>query len=248
MDRRVQKSDKYAHIKGTLDTGMTVEKIQTVTAREYSKRRDEIFFRLKRQQLFQLYSEYEGQNEEDILDCPYEEASEPRVVTYDQYDEPDYEQPYLILDLRSAEEFHECHLLRARSFPYAMLRRDHLHPDVYKFRNKPESLIIVYCDDEKISREAAKVLVDRGTDNIFLLTGGIIEFAGDYPEFVEGVHPAHERVVAAASATRSRTNKSYSSCRGTRKMCSSDFPNLRYPRRNLLNICVLADYVSKCVL
>lgn len=215
MDRRVQKSDKYAHVKGTLNTGMTVDKVQIVTAREYSKRRDEIFFRLKKMQMAQLYDEYEAEDYEQIQHSPDNRGGEPRIVTYDQFDEPEYEKPYLILDCRSAEEFNQCHLLRARSFPYAMLRRDQLHPEVYKFRNKAESLIILYCDDEKISREAAKVMVDRGTDNIFVLTGGIIEFAGDYAQYVEGVHPEHERVMAAASATKSRTQTRSRKCAAT---------------------------------
>lgn len=61
-----------------------------------------------------------------------------------------------------------------------------MHPEFYSFKNKEEMLIIIYCDDERISQDAAKLFVDRGTDNIFLLTGGLIEFATDYPSFVEG--------------------------------------------------------------
>ena len=51
------------------------------------------------------------------------------------------------------------------------MRRDQVHPELYNFRNKEGHLIILYCDDEKISLDAAKLLVQRGTDNIFLLTG-----------------------------------------------------------------------------
>lgn len=64
-----------------------------------------------------------------------------------------------------------------------------MHPEIYKFRNKEERLIIIYCDDERISREVCKTLVDRGTDNIFILQGGLKEFAGFYPEFIEGDLP-----------------------------------------------------------
>jgi centrosomal protein CEP41 len=201
MDRRVPKSEKYAHIKGTLDTGPTLEKVKVVTAREFSKRRDEIFFRLKKAQLVQLYNEYEADEYESISHSP--NGSEPRVVTYDQYEQPEYDKPYLILDARDVESFNTCHLLQARSFPYTLLRRDQLHPDVYRYRNKPETLIIVYCDDEKISRDMAKVLVDRGTDNIFLLTGGLNEFASDFPEFVEGQIPASLSGAQKASSNTS---------------------------------------------
>lgn len=60
---------------------------------------------------------------------------------------------------------------------------------MYQFRNKEESLIIVYCEDEQISRQTCKILVDRGIDNVFLLTGGMREFASKYGEYVEGDVP-----------------------------------------------------------
>ena len=50
-------------------------------------------------------------------------------------------------------------------------------------------LIIIYCDDERVSRDTAKLLVDRGTDNIYLLSGGYNDFVGEYPSYVEGDIP-----------------------------------------------------------
>jgi centrosomal protein CEP41 len=112
-----------------------------------------------------------------------------KIVSYSDTSEPIYDKPYLILDVREADYFNNYHILQARSYPYTFLRRDQLHPEIYRFRNKPETLIIVYCDDEKISRDTAKTLVDRGIDNVYLLTGGINEFAADFSEFIEGNPP-----------------------------------------------------------
>lgn len=181
------KSDKYSHIQGTLDTGMTVGKVKFVTAREYSKRRDEIFFRINKTQVYELYNEYEADEYESIAES---RGGDLRIVTHSESAEPVYNKPYLILDVRDTESFNTCHLLQARSFPYTLLRRDQLHPEIYNFRNKPETLIIVYCDDEKISRDTAKLLVDRGTDNVYLLTGGMSEFASSFPAFLEGIPPS----------------------------------------------------------
>lgn len=189
MEKKVPKSEKYSHVQGVLDTGMTINKVKYVTAREYSKRRDEIFFRISRSQLYELYIEYEQDEFESISETTRTD-NQPRIVTYSEAEKPLYEKPYLILDVRDAADFNTCHLLQARSFPYVLMRRDQTHPEVYNFRNKPETLIILYCEDEKISRDAAKVMVDRGTDNIFLLTGGLAEFATDYPAFVEGIPPS----------------------------------------------------------
>ena len=200
MERRVPKSDKYSHIRGTLDTGMTMEKVKFVTAREYSKRRDEIFFRINKTQLYELLNEYEVDEYESIADTMHHDL---KIVSYSESAEPVYEKPYLILDVREAHNFNEYHVLQARSFPYTMLRRDQMHPEVYRFKNKPETLIILCCEDEKISRDSAKVLVDRGVDNVYLLTGGINEFAADYPSFIEGQLPAPPK-----SATRAPRNAS----------------------------------------
>lgn len=174
-------------MRGTLDTGLTIGKVKFITAREYSKRRDEIFFRLTKNQIFELLNEYEADESESITETAHNSL---RIVSYADSAGPVYDKPYLILDVREPEYFNQYHIVQARSFPYTMLRRDQMHPEIYRFRNKPETLIIICCDDEKISWESAKVLVDRGVDNVFLLTGGILEFAYEFPQFVEGNPPA----------------------------------------------------------
>ena len=41
------------------------------------------------------------------------------------------------------------------------------------FRNKPGSIILVYDEDERLASNAATILVQRGYDNIFMLSGGL---------------------------------------------------------------------------
>lgn len=186
MDRKVPKSEKYAHVRSSINTGLTVHKVKYITAREYSKRRDEIFFRITKHQLYELFNEYEGEYEESFSDS-HRSNSGVNIVSHSEYAQPTYDKPYLLLDARDGDSFDSCRILHARSFPNAQLRRDHLHPDVYKFKNKEEHLVIVYCNDEKISKDYAKLLVDRGIDNIYLLTGGLNEFATTYDQFIEGI-------------------------------------------------------------
>lgn len=203
MERKVPKSEKYAHVRGVLDTGLTVDKVKTVTAREFAKRRGEIFYRLSKNQLYELYREYEQDEYESIADSATGVGG--RIVTYNEEDQPTYNKPYLILDVREVDIFRRSHLVQARSFPHAVLRRDQYHPEIYRYRNKPESLIIVYCDDERTSCAVAKDLVDRGIDNVYLLTGGINEFAVDFPSYVEGDIPA---ATAKAASARPQPRKS----------------------------------------
>lgn len=185
MERRVPKSQKYGHIQGRLNTGLTVDKVRSVSAREYSRRRDEIYFRLTPSQLHELLSEYDYDEFESIQEMDQHGDGQPRIVTYSESATPVYSKPYLILDVRDEFDYNTCHVMHARSYPVAMIRRDHMHPDIYSFKNKPDMLIIVYCDDERVSRDAAKTLVDRGVDNIFLLSGGLAEFAPRCPSYLE---------------------------------------------------------------
>jgi rhodanese-related sulfurtransferase len=213
LDRKVPKSSKYAHIEAKLDTGLTIHKVKPITAHEYRMRREEIFYRVTKNQLYDLFNEYEADERESINALspgnPREERG-PRVVTYSDLDEPEYSKPYLILDVREPENYNICHILQAKSYPYTMIRRDYLLPEIYQFKNKPEHLIILYCDDERISRDTAKTMVDRGIDNVYLLEGGLKEFASHYPAFVEGHIPERLLMTPPKSGlTRSRMNIFY---------------------------------------
>ena len=60
MEKRVPKSEKYKNISGVLNTGLTAAKVKYVSVREYSRRRDEIFYRVTKDMLAALYDEFEG--------------------------------------------------------------------------------------------------------------------------------------------------------------------------------------------
>ena len=149
LEKKPPKSIKYANVQGKLDTGMTIDKLKIVSSREYTRRRDEIHYRITKTQLCELYEEYEADEYESISEAAgVESDSGPRIVTYSESSSPQYSKPYLILDVRESDEFNTCHLLQARSFPFALLRRDLIPPDLFSFKNKEGFLIIIYCDDE----------------------------------------------------------------------------------------------------
>jgi rhodanese-related sulfurtransferase len=174
---------------------MTAKKMKVISVREFSRRRDEIYYRMQKEQMEMLYEEYERHEHDESMGHMNEKfggngtSSGPTIVTHLEMDSAIYDRPYLLLDVREERDYHKSHLLQARSFPHMLLRRDQYHPEVYKFRNKEESMIVLYCDDEMISRDAAKMMVDRGIENVFVLTGGYIEFIHKYPHRVEGQMP-----------------------------------------------------------
>lgn len=58
---------------------------------------------------------------------------------------------------------------------------------MYLIRNNPNKMIIVYSLDERHSIPHCQLLVQKGFDNICMLTGGIEEFVRKYPDYCEGV-------------------------------------------------------------
>lgn len=82
--------------------------------------------------------------------------------------------PYLLLDLRDSDDYEACHIISAMSYPTAMLSRsvNNETKEMLAFKNQPGKIIVAYDDDERICPKAATTLVQRGYDNLFLLSGG----------------------------------------------------------------------------
>ncbi|GFS91807.1 centrosomal protein of 41 kDa B [Nephila pilipes] len=83
--------------------------------------------------------------------------------------------PYLLLDVRDRDEFLQCHIKTARHYPAAMLSRSigYEIEEMKHYKNNRPELIIVYDYDESIASRVATTLVQRGYENIYLLSGGL---------------------------------------------------------------------------
>lgn len=98
------------------------------------------------------------------------ERAEKRLMQLQQ----DLDLPYLLLDLRDRDDYEKSHMITALSYPMAMLSRsiNNETPDMLAYKNQPGKIIVVYDDDEKVGPKGATTLVQRGYDNLFLLSGG----------------------------------------------------------------------------
>ncbi|XP_061175977.1 centrosomal protein of 41 kDa-like isoform X2 [Saccostrea echinata] len=87
----------------------------------------------------------------------------------------DFSCPYLLLDIRDSDAFEECHIITAKNYPKSMLSRatNYESKDMLAFKNQPGKIIVIYDEDERLAHEAATTLVQRGYDNLFLLSGGM---------------------------------------------------------------------------
>jgi centrosomal protein CEP41 len=55
-----------------------------------------------------------------------------------------------------------------------------------RFKNHPDKIIVIYMNDERNGTHQAKLLFEKGFDNVYLLSGGIEGFLETNYDLVEG--------------------------------------------------------------
>lgn len=88
-------------------------------------------------------------------------------------EQPD--KPYLLLDVRDKDAYDECHITGAVNFPSAMLSRaqNYFTKEVLNYINKDGKIIIIYDEDERLAHMCSTTMIERGVDNLFMLSGGL---------------------------------------------------------------------------
>ena len=94
----------------------------------------------------------------------------------------------ILLDLRSAEVYRDWHIKQALCFPAAKIQQDHVFSTLYRFKNQADKLIVIYHNDERHGVHQARIIFEKGFDNIYLLSGGSTVFWQEYPHLVEGMN------------------------------------------------------------
>lgn len=96
----------------------------------------------------------------------------------------------------------------AINYPAPNIGRDKVIPELFRFRNQPDKLIIVYMQDERHGTQAAQMLTEKGYENTYLLSGGCESFLEDYPEMCEGKQvPTPKRILAEEEERRLQEKK-----------------------------------------
>ena len=93
---------------------------------------------------------------------------------------------FLLLDLRDPDEYAMWHIKEAINFPAANIARDRTIPELFRFKNAPDKLIVTYMNDERQGTAQAALLAEKGYENTFLLSGGIEAFLEENVDLVEG--------------------------------------------------------------
>jgi rhodanese-related sulfurtransferase len=111
-----------------------------------------------------------GQDKENGKETVYMNitAEEAKIIM-------DSEEGYIILDVRTQEEYDQGHIPGAVCFPLA-----DIECKAKVFIPDKDTMYLIYCRSGRRSKEAAEILVDQGYTNIMEF-GGII----DWPYEVE---------------------------------------------------------------
>jgi hypothetical protein len=179
-----------------INSGPTINKVKVVTLAQYVRRRQETFCRVNPGQLRALLLEYDDEmRTEDALEEA--EGCGPLVVTHGSLDDAVYEKPFLLLDVRDEGDSTPTLgvIAHTRPFPHAHLHQDKYSPELRRYKNLEGTLIVLYDEDERagLATSMAAQLVERGWENVFVLTGGFAAFAEICPKYLEGGRAEQQR-------------------------------------------------------
>lgn len=88
--------------------------------------------------------------------------------------------------------------MNAVSFPAVNIQKDRVFGCLNQYRNKEDKLLVVYMDDERHGTQVARVIFEKGFDNVYLLTGGISVFGYENQCLLEGSAVPGKRELRAA--------------------------------------------------
>ena len=213
-EKKLKENPKFNHIKSLVDTGSTIKSNQFMSDQLISKRKSEMFKRLKGSTIIKLLKSTQEKQTESIynLGNGVEQTSPPlgeeqkddnksvisqqtaksnisniTAVTYatDMLGNLS-ETDFIILDLREESEYERIHIQESINFPGVNIARDKFTQQMIMMKNKPGKMIILYHNDERNGIPYANNFFQKGYDNVYFLSGGIEEFVKNYPDYLDG--------------------------------------------------------------
>ncbi|ORC93700.1 testis specific, 14 [Trypanosoma theileri] len=220
LRRKTPTNPKYSYVKPVVESGLTAELAQFIKQTTASTQRlpGEPFLRVRPKLLGDYINLLKELKEREQCD-----ENGGFVHPMDEYRPPELKpsKEYLILDVRSEDEYKECHIEGALHYP----KRRMVHatnpfiPEMLAFKNKENKLIVVYDleEDLTVGQKVGTILFEKGIDNIAVLSGGLREFVQDYPTLIVGESPVPivprdkrlQKRADAISASRTETSRSY---------------------------------------
>mmetsp|Transcript_158074 Transcript_158074/g.303305 ORF Transcript_158074/g.303305 Transcript_158074/m.303305 type:complete len:310 (-) Transcript_158074:154-1083(-) len=144
----------------------------------------------------------------------------------------------VLLDLREADDYEQCRLPFAISYPAAKINRDQFIPELHRCKRDTSKLLVVYHTNDSTTAAIATLLVRKGWQSVHALSGGFEEMVCSYPEVLEGDVP--ERKMSSRPNTGStnwsgsvRSGSGYSRQSGAPRMPGEIRRGNSIPRRSM---------------
>ncbi|XP_068025463.1 centrosomal protein of 41 kDa isoform X2 [Melanerpes formicivorus] len=175
-----------------------------------------------------LQSVISGVGEMDI-----EKADTPKKVDTQAKDLPYPDCPFLLLDVRDRDEYDQCHIVGAHSYPIATLSRT-MNPytnSILEYKNAHGKIIILYDNDERLASQAATTMCERGFENLFMLSGGLKVLAQKIPEgLITGSLPVSCQVTTLTGSARRKPSLKVPPTRAENKwrFSADDLQKIKY--------------------
>ncbi|XP_066284614.1 centrosomal protein of 41 kDa-like isoform X1 [Branchiostoma lanceolatum] len=131
-----------------------------------------------------LQSVIRGMGEVDMTAMDKATHNPPPRPQVDKIDQPYKNSPCVVLDIRDEDSYKQCHIIGAYNYQSAMLSRsmNSFSKELLEYKNAVGKIIIIYDEDERLAPHAATTLVERGVDNLFMLSGGMKVLSQKFPD------------------------------------------------------------------
>ena len=214
QEKKLKENPKYKQVSKVVDTGLTIKNTQLMSDQLISKRKSELFKRLKGSTIIKLLKSAKENQTESIYNLGNGDQNINNQNIEDQKDDNKSvashqtnksnmtnvtavtyatemlgnlsEIDFIILDLREESEYDRVHIVEAISFPAVNISRDKFTQQLIMMKNKPGKMIIMYHTDERNGIPYANNFFQKGYDNVYFLSGGIEDFAKYHPEYLDG--------------------------------------------------------------
>ena len=202
---------RYIHVKHTVNSGKSASKVEVLGNRIVSKLKGELFQRINSEdleKLIQARSEKENGTDREIIEFRYSTLPSGKFPKFGEENNGEVKEvvcdEFVVMDFRDHEMHMEFHIKEAVSFPAFNITRDRMHPRIFNLKNQEGKIIVVYTNDERTGVEVAQQLALRNYYNVYLLSGGISEFAVKFPQLISGIPPRLSKLIPSVKHTKAR--------------------------------------------
>uniref|UniRef100_A0A8D0L1F9 Centrosomal protein 41 n=1 Tax=Sphenodon punctatus TaxID=8508 RepID=A0A8D0L1F9_SPHPU len=127
----------------------------------------------------------------------------PKKQEMNAKDRPYPDCPFLLLDVRDRDSYHQCHIIGGKGEDAATGLQSQRNPTRHK--NAHGKIIILYDDDERLASQAATTMCERGFENLFMLSGGLKVISQKIPEgLITGSFPTTCQLATHTGSARKR--------------------------------------------